>query len=121
MQKDDKKVFEAVKAAYAAVEDKMGEDVVVLDISSVSIISDYFIIASANNSNQLKAIADNVEEKLAALGITIRHLEGVQSARWILMDFGYIIVHLFCKEDREFYRLEKLWGDARHILHDELV
>ncbi|MCL2753645.1 MAG: ribosome silencing factor [Defluviitaleaceae bacterium] len=121
MKKDDKKIFEAVKVAYTAVDDKMGEDVVVLDISAVSIISDYFIIASANNSNQLKAIAENVEQKLAPLGITTRHVEGVQSARWILMDFGYIIVHLFCKEDREFYRLEKLWGDARHILHDELV
>ncbi|MDR2168274.1 MAG: ribosome silencing factor [Clostridiales bacterium] len=114
-------IFEAVKVAYNAVADKMGEDILVLDISGVSIISDYFIIASANNANQLKAIAEHVEEKLAMNSIFIRHVEGVQTARWILMDFGYIIVHLFCKEEREYYRLEKLWGDARHILHDELL
>jgi len=116
----DEAIFDAVKAAYNAVADKMGEDVVVLDIRRVSIISDYFIIASANNPNQLKAITDHVQEKLAALDIRARHVEGVQSARWILLDFGWITVHLFCKEEREYYRLEKLWGDARIVLEDEL-
>ena len=115
------KVFEAVKVAYAAVDDKMGEDIIVLDISGVSIISEYFIIASANNANHLKAMADNVDEKLAEVGVFARHVEGVQTARWILMDFGYIIVHLFCKEEREYYRLEKVWGDARNIEPDDLV
>jgi ribosome-associated protein len=114
-------IFEAVKAAYHAVADKMGEDITVLDIREVSIISDYFIIASANNPNQLKAITDHVQEKLAPMGIKARHVEGVQSARWILLDFSWIIVHLFCKEEREYYRLEKLWGDARVILQDELA
>ena len=111
----------AVKAAYNAVSDKMGDDIVVLDIRDVSIISEYFIIASANNSNQLKAMADHIQEKLFELGIKMRHVEGVQSARWILLDFGHIIAHLFCKEEREYYRLEKLWGDAKPILPDELV
>jgi len=119
MEKND--AMAAVKAAYNAVSDKMGDDIVVLDIREVSIISEYFIIASANNSNQLKAMADNVQEKLCELGVPMRHVEGVQSARWILVDFGHIIVHLFCKEEREYYRLEKLWGDARPILPDELA
>jgi len=119
MEKND--AMAAVKAAYNAVSDKMGDDIVVLDIREVSIISEYFIIASANNSNQLKAMADNVQEKLHELGVPMRHVEGVQSARWILVDFGHIIVHLFCKEEREYYRLEKLWGDARPILPDELA
>jgi len=105
----------AVKAAYKAIDDKMGDEIVMLDIREVSIISEYFIIASANNSNQLKAIADFVQEKLEILGLRVRHIEGVQTARWILLDFGYIIVHLFCKEEREYYRLEKLWGDAAEI------
>ena len=121
MEQMDKNVLEQVKAAYNAVADKMGEDIIVLDIREVSIISEYFIIASANNSNQLKAMSDHVQEKLFALGVQMRHVEGVQTARWILLDFGHIIVHLFCKEEREYYRLEKLWGDARMLLPDELA
>jgi len=111
----------AVRAAYDAIADKMGEDIIMLDISDVSIISEYFIIASANNSNQLKAITEHVEEKLHGFGVRLRHSEGVQTARWILLDFGYIIVHLFCKEEREFYRLERLWGDAKMIMPDEIL
>jgi len=119
MEKNDTMI--AVKAAYNAVSDKMGDDIIVLDISEVSIISEYFIIASANNSNQLKAMADHIQEKLAEVGVHIRHVEGVQSARWILLDFGHIIAHLFCKEEREYYRLERLWGDAKPIMPDELA
>jgi len=118
---DAAQIFDAIKVAYAATDDKMGEDILVLDISGISPIADYFLIASANNSNQLKAMADFVEEKLAATGVYVRHVEGAQTARWILLDFGYIIVHLFHKEEREFYRLEKVWGDARNVEHDELV
>ena len=117
---DKENLKNAVKAAYNAIADKMGEDITMLDISNVSIISDYFIIASANNSNQLKAITEHVEEKLHEQGLRLRHSEGVQSARWILLDFGYIIVHLFCKEEREYYRLERLWGDAKMISPDEI-
>ena len=118
---DEKQIFEAVKIAYAAIEDKMGDEVIVLDISSVSILSDYFLIGSANNSNQLKAMAEFVQEKVESLGMVARHVEGAQSARWILIDFGYFTVHLFCKEEREYYRLEKIWGDARHVEHEELI
>ena len=118
---DDTNVLQAVKVAYDAVSDKMGDDITVLDIRDVSIISEYFIIASANNSNQLKAMADHVQEKLHEIGVPMRHVEGVQSARWILLDFGHIIAHLFCKEEREYYRLERLWGDAKPILPDQLV
>ncbi|MCL2377375.1 MAG: ribosome silencing factor [Defluviitaleaceae bacterium] len=114
-------LLEAAKVAYNAVADKMGEDIIVLDISEVSIISEYFIIASARNSNQLKAMADHLQDKLHEVGIRMRHVEGVQSARWILLDFGHIIAHLFCKEEREYYRLEKLWGDAKQLSPDELA
>ncbi|MCL2854710.1 MAG: ribosome silencing factor [Defluviitaleaceae bacterium] len=119
MEKD--KILAGAKAAYKAVDDKQGEEIMVLDITGISPLADYFVIASANNSNQLKAMAEFVEEKLAPMGIRTRHVEGTQSARWILMDFGCIIVHLFHKEEREFYRLEKLWGDARHLMEEELV
>lgn len=122
MEKSDRiDMMEALKAAYKAVDDKMGEDIMVLDIHEVSLIADYFIIASANNPNQLKAIADNVQEKLAEQGISQKSIEGVQSARWILMDFGHIIVQLFCKEEREYYRLERLWSDGKLIPAEELA
>ena len=109
----------ALKTAYKAIDDKMGDEVVMLDIREVSILAEYFVIASANNSNQLKAISEHVQEKLAALGIRTRGIEGVQSARWILLDFGHIIVHLFCREEREYYRLERLWGDAELICPED--
>ena len=122
MKKTEKdRIFDGVKIAYDAVADKMGEDIVVLDIMGISTLSDYFIIATGNNPNQLKAMMDFVQEKLAPIGIRAKHVEGADTARWILIDFGNIIVHLFCKEDREHYRLEKLWGDANHILMEDLA
>jgi len=118
---DKEKVFDFIKAAYAAVDEKMGEDIMVLDISEVSPLADYFIIASASNANQLKAMADFVEEKLEKMGMMLRHSEGTQTARWILLDFRYIIVHLFHREEREYYRLEKVWGDAKNIEVSDLT
>ncbi|MCL2353760.1 MAG: ribosome silencing factor [Defluviitaleaceae bacterium] len=112
---DDAGVAAAVKLAVEAIDDKMGEDIVTLDLRGVSPLADYFVIASANNTNQLKAMMENVEEALEKNGIFARHIEGVAAGNWILMDFAYIVVHLFLKEDREHYRLDKLWGDARHI------
>jgi len=111
---------QAVKAAYTAIDDKFGYDCVVLDVSEVSIMAEYFMIATANSPSQLKAITDAVEEALHKLGIRLRHSEGVQTARWILLDFGGIVVHLFCKEDREYYRLERIWGDAAEVKPEEL-
>ena len=113
-------LLQAVKAAFKAIDDKFGYDCVILDVSGVSIMADYFMIATANSPSQLKAITDEVETRLHALGIRLRHSEGVQSARWILLDFGGLVVHLFCKEDREYYRLERIWGDATEIKPESL-
>jgi len=110
----------AVKAAYKAIDDKFGYDCVILDVSEVSIMAEYFMIATANSPSQLKAITDEVEMQLHALGMKLRHSEGVQTARWILLDFSGIVVHLFCKEDREYYKLERIWGDAKEIKPEEL-
>lgn len=117
---DKKQLVQAVKAAYKAIDDKFGHDIVMLDISEVSIMAEYFIIASASNPNQLKAITDAVEFALYEHGIKLQHSEGVQSARWILLDFSYVVVHLFCEEDREYYKLDKLWGDAKTVTPEEL-
>lgn len=105
-----------VKVAYKALDDKMGIDITVIHIGEVSPLADYFIIASASNSSQLKAMAEEVEEKLfKEAGLKKKHSEGVQTKSWILLDFGDIVIHLFNKEDREFYNIERIWGDANFI------
>lgn len=115
-----KEVFNGVKAAYKGLDDKLAVDIRVLDIREISPIADYFVIASGNNSNQIKAMADSVEEELYKAGFHLNHSEGMQSGSWILLDFGDIIVHLFNKEDRDFYSLERIWGDAREVTESEL-
>ncbi|MDD3570740.1 MAG: ribosome silencing factor [Lachnospiraceae bacterium] len=106
---------EAAKIAQEALEDKKAEDIKVLDLQGLSNITDYFVIASGNNVNQLRAMADNVEEKLFKEGYKLHHSEGYQGGAWVLLDFGNIIVHLFNKEEREFYSLDRVWGDAKEI------
>lgn len=106
---------ELAKTAVAALEDKKADDIRVIDISEVSVMADYFIIASGSNRNKVQAMADNVEEKLAENGIHPRQIEGYQTANWILMDFNDIIVHIFNEEDRLFYNLEKIWLDGKIV------
>lgn len=115
-----KDIFEGVKAAYKGLDDKLAKDIKVLEISELSPIADYFVIASGTNSNQIKAMADSVEEELYKVGFRLNHSEGMQTGSWILLDFGDIIVHLFNEEDRDFYSLERIWGDAKEISLDEL-
>lgn len=104
---------EMVKLAITALEDKKGEDIRVIDIHEVSVLADYFLIASGSNGNQVQAMADNVEEELGKAGYPCKQVEGYQSANWILMDYGDIIVHVFDKEDRLFYDLERIWRDGK--------
>lgn len=104
---------EMVKLAITALEDKKGEDIRVIDIREVSVLADYFLIASGSNGNQVQAMADNVEEELGKAGYPCKQAEGYQSANWILMDYGDIIVHVFDKEDRLFYDLERIWRDGK--------
>ncbi|MGN1318159.1 MAG: ribosome silencing factor [Lachnospirales bacterium] len=112
--------FKAAKAAYKALDDKMAVDIKVLDIKGVSSLADYFVIASGNNPNQLRAMADEVDEQLFKAGFRLKHSEGMNSKNWILMDFGDIVVHLFNKEDRGFYNIERIWGDAKEVPENEL-
>ncbi len=102
-----------VQLAITALEDKKGEDIRVIDIREVSVLADYFLIASGSNANQVQAMADNVQEELGKAGYDCRQVEGYQSANWILMDYGDIIIHVFDKEDRLFYDLERIWRDGK--------
>ena len=108
------------KIAIAALEDKKAEDLRLIDISEVSVLADYFIIVSGSNASQVQAMADNVQEMLAKAGYECRQTEGYRTANWILLDYGDIIVHIFDKENRLFYNLEKIWRDGKVIDPEEL-
>ena len=104
---------EMVTLAIQALADKKGEDIRIIDIREVSVLADYFIIAIGANAKQVQAMTDNVEEVLGRAGHSPKQIEGYQSGNWILMDYRDIIVHVFCKEDRLFYDLERIWRDGK--------
>ncbi len=107
---DSKKM---AKIAYEALADKKGEDIRIIDISEVSVIADYFVIANGTNQNQVKALIDSVEESLAKEGVFAKQREGYTTANWVLLDFQDIIVHVFDRENRLFYDLERIWRDGK--------
>ena len=111
----DNRSIEMAKLTIEALEDKKAENIKVIDISEVSVIADYFIIAGGNNANQIQALCDNVEEKLGRAGYECKQTEGYDTANWILMDFGDIIVHVFDKENRLLYDLERIWRDGKSV------
>jgi ribosome-associated protein len=108
------------KMAVEALEDRKGEDVHVIDISEISTLADYFVIASGTNINQVQALADNVQEVLGRAGHMSKDVEGYDTGKWILLDFGDIIVHVFDSENRLFYDLERIWRDGKKIEASEL-
>ena len=114
-------VEQMVKKAYEAIDDKKGEDIAVLNIGKITSMAEYFLITSASSERQVKAIADNVEDELEKLGIAVKGKEGHSTSRWILLDYGDIMVHVFHNEERDFYNLEKLWKDAQPVDIDNLV
>jgi len=91
----------------------------VLEVGDIISITDYFVITSATNTRQVKAIADEVERKLKESGVTPAQTEGMNDATWILMDYGWFIVHVFLAETRAYYGLERLWGDAATVGWEE--
>ena len=103
---------EMVKLAINALEEKKAENIRVIDISKVSVLADYFIIAEGKNRNQIQALTDSVEKDLGKAGIAPKQVEGYESANWILMDYADIIVHIFDNENRLFYDLERIWRDG---------
>jgi len=104
----------AVEIAAAAV-DKKALDVLVLDVREITTLADYFIICSGNTGRQVKAIADEIDFRLSAHRSFPRHIEGFPGCRWVLMDYGDVVVHVFDEEAREYYDLDGLWGDAPRV------
>jgi len=105
----------AAKALYKAIDAKFGQNIVLLDLRELTPIADFFLLVTGGSAPQLNALADVAEETLIEQGMVLKHREGVNSAKWTLLDFGAIVVHLFDKESREYYNLDKTWGDAKVI------
>ena len=111
---------EFCKIAVAALEDRKAEDIKVIDIREISPIADFFIIANGTNQNQIQAMRDAADEALYRAGLPVKQVEGNQNSTWILMDYGDVIIHIFSKEDRLFYDLERAWRDGKEIDVKEL-
>ena len=108
------------KVAYDALDEKLGEDIEVLKIDEISVIADYLVIANGDNPNQIRAMLEQVEQRMDEAGYASKRVEGNKNSTWILMDYGDVIVHIFSKEDRLFYDLERIWRDGEKVKRDEL-
>ena len=104
-----------IEAAVRAAEDKKAADIVVLDLRKAAGFTDYFVICSANNARQIRAISDAIIESLEAHGSRPAHIEGYDRSEWVLVDYFDFVVHIFTPETRMFYGLERLWGNAEHV------
>jgi len=113
--KSDTKEWLAVQELREALDKKFGQEIMVMDLRNVTTIADFFVIATGGSAPQLQALADTAEEIMKKHEIPLSHIEGIRAGEWVLLDFGSIIVHLFDKESREFYKLERVWGDANIV------
>lgn len=115
------RIKDMVKTAYTALDDKKGHDICVIDISGISTIADYFVICDGSSDSQVGALTDNVEEKMHEAGYEQKQREGMRNSSWVLLDYGDVIIHIFDRENREFYNLERIWNDGKRIENiDEL-
>lgn len=106
---------ECLKTVYKALDDKKAEDIRIIDIREVSYMADYFIIANGTNVNQVHALCDNVSEELSKMNLHAKQTEGYTTGNWVLMDYGDIIIHIFDKESRNYYDLERIWKDGKIV------
>jgi len=104
-----------MKTVVLALDDKLAQNIEVIDVSEITDLGDYFVIATGNSSTQVRALADAAEEKAKEEGFALHHREGYNGESWILLDFGDVIVHIFDRETREFYGLEHLWEDGKKV------
>jgi len=112
-------VKEIAQLAAETAENKKAWDTVILDIRGLSVIADYFVICTGNSETQVQAIAKEIKDKIQEATVEIKGIEGMNHARWVLLDLGDVVVHIFHKEEREFYNLERLWADAPRVELEE--
>lgn len=104
-----------VQVIYDALEEKKGEDIQVIDISAISVMADYFVITNGGSTSQVDALVENVEEQMHKAGYSLKQREGKRGGAWVLLDYGDVIVHIFDKESRSFYNLERIWSDGKTV------
>ena len=112
---------EILKIACKAADSKMAADIEALDIRELTTIADYFVILTGSSAAQIRAITEEIERKLKEAGETPLAVEGLSASSWVLMDYGSVVIHVFRKEMRVFYAIERLWNDAPKIGADELL
>lgn len=105
---------EIVEIAASVAADKQASDIVIIDIGNISVVTDYFVICSGQTSRQVETIVDSIQEKLRDFKVKKIGLEGDRDRSWILLDYGSVVIHVFTQEQREYYKLERLWADAPH-------
>jgi iojap-like ribosome-associated protein len=104
-----------LKTAVEAAENKKAADIVALNLKDISLVADYFVICSGNSDTQVQAITSEIRKQAEAGGVRVRGIEGADSARWVLIDLGDVVVHVFHREEREYYNIERLWSDAKVV------
>ncbi len=114
-------MIDALKIAVNAADDKKAYDLVALDISGIASFADYFLLCTGDSSRQMQAIADEVEQRLKTVGIRPSHVEGYQNAEWILLDYMDLVIHIFSKNARAYYDLERLWRDGKKLDTSKLI
>lgn len=111
---------EIVDIAVKAIDSKRGNDIEVIKVGDITVLTDYFVIATANSNTQLKAMADEVEYKLSEAGIEPHHIEGEKS-EWVCLDYVGVVIHLLLSDKRDFYQIERLWEDGEKVNIDNLI
>jgi len=113
-------IIDIVKTAVKAIDSKKGENIEVIGITDLTIIADYFVIATGTSNTQVKALADEVEYRLELDGVKPHHIEG-RNTPWVCLDYGTVVVHIFYKDQRDFFKLERLWEDGQKIDLEKLL
>ncbi|MDY5400397.1 MAG: ribosome silencing factor [Eubacterium coprostanoligenes] len=120
MTMDKENYFEIAQIAVKAIDSKRGDDIELIKVSDITVLTDYFVIATANSNTQLKAIADEVEYKLSEAGYEPHHIEGERS-EWVCLDYAGCVIHILLKQQRGFYQIERLWEDGEKINIDDII
>lgn len=114
------KTKEMLKLIYDTLDDKFGEDIQIINIDKISTLCEYFVIVNGTSTTHVKALAGNLEEKMKEAGYELFNAEGIRGNSWLLLDYSDVVIHIFDKENRDFYNLERLWNDGIKVSIEEL-